>query len=291
MTRKRKADEGASESVSQHEEHGAASARGNGWADLPAGPRVIASLSATGILGASLPLNEHVEGREHHTGQVDMPRESHLEPQTSAMKLLSLLDPAAQHVSLIEHYLDAGALSAVPSNTIMAAIPAIYELVNEIKAGNSADILRRLSQNGQRELKLDSCQSSSAFRKSSTGHQIRWEFMGVIFSLSGISALLYPSQTALLCPAKEHAARMIWASNACIDMSAEAGNPSLLTIWLLCENINLLSMTYGEASKHPVRGHHWHNFTTDCTQVTSHGVALVIWRARYHTLILTESCH
>ena len=172
------------------------------------------------------------------------------EPESPNSRLLNLLKPVSQHSALIEYYLEAGAMSATPSRIIMAAMPALQKLGEELTGSKGyAVVLDRLARNAKVDADFTSHLDPLHFLQSCTYEDLRWEFIGIIFSLSGISALLFPSQIAFRDPAREHAARMLWASNYCIDVIIDAGSESLLTVWLLCENLNLLTMHYGEASK------------------------------------------
>lgn len=173
----------------------------------------------------------------------DMPASESLE-----LKVLDLLVATSQHSALIKCYLAAGAISAVPSNMIEASLLALKSLGNELTTSSHAVALERLAQNSQHELKFASQPDPADFCQVCTGDELRWEYIGVILTLSGISALLFPSQAALLISAREHAAQMLWASNWCLDTITREGSENILTGWLLCENLNLLTMQYGEAS-------------------------------------------
>lgn len=89
-----------------------------------------------------------------------------------------------------------------------------------------------------------------------TGANLRWEFIGIIFSCAGLGALSGKASQRKLFKIKDQeqmtadaiAEEMTAASNACIEICKQHENVNDLMIWLYISHFTLASDVYGETS-------------------------------------------
>jgi hypothetical protein len=109
--------------------------------------------------------------------------------------------------------------------------------------------------NTLRPLRIDSSLSPRDYTSLFIGHNLRWEILGIIFTLTGVSALNLPARSPLLAETKarfnskaDFAYQMINASNRCLGFCDQFGNVNNLLVWLMYKNLLLLTMVHGDSS-------------------------------------------
>ncbi|KAF2716129.1 hypothetical protein K431DRAFT_236072 [Polychaeton citri CBS 116435] len=110
-----------------------------------------------------------------------------------------------------------------------------------------------IAKNTQQPFQIHSKQTASDFLALSTGMNLRWEFMGLIFAMAGRTAMAEPLDGAHIalprgCTALTFAHRMTECSNACISLNRQQATSSDVFIWCLYENLILLTLQHGESS-------------------------------------------
>jgi hypothetical protein len=175
--------------------------------------------------------------------------------ETDAASIFDAIIPFARHERLIRHYLDKGAITAVPGFLIADCISSVTDLQPELASSVNRyrTVTKRITQTTRQPLDSTTPLTLAAFQSLCTAQSIRWDHIGVLLALSGLSALLFQYQPAFQEPGQiscgQHAAKMVKLSNACVAMSLRCGSPTIFTVWMAVENLNLMSMQYGEASE------------------------------------------
>lgn len=171
---------------------------------------------------------------------------------------LSRLHPFVTILALAERYLNNSQVTAMrPIAT--AGLSALGEtLEGERRAGRDASALsRHISAATCRPLELPADVSARDFHKLFTGDNLRWEFIGLVFTWAGLSVSWSPPSPTeplfaqIAAPGNdwnEFAAIMMDCSNACISFCQESGPANDLLIWLLYENLVLLTLIHGDSS-------------------------------------------
>lgn len=185
----------------------------------------------------------------------------HFSLQSQLLKLLSAFD---LYERLIENYYQRGLFTIIPAPLILNALRfARKYLENNEDTTNpkQRNLYRKICQNTAKPLQISATATAEEFYQSFTGENLRWEFVGVIFALAGLSvinithdsedlALRFGDGEAL--SVESFSAQMVAASNEAIEMSRQHDKVNDIMIWLEYTHCVLISMVLDETCTVPV---------------------------------------
>ena len=176
-------------------------------------------------------------------------------------KLLSLLHPFSFYQELIHSYFLASHTFTIAQPLILGALPQVKNDIagRESRAdgdtGNDSLSLE-IFENTARPLTVPASMAATDFHTLFTGQNLRWDFIGLIFTLAGRFALVQPSNSTISIGHEgEEVGRdtfvqqMMMASSTCITLTRRTGMVNDILLWLLYYNLVFTTMQYGDSSR------------------------------------------
>lgn len=124
--------------------------------------------------------------------------------------------------------------------------------------------IARITENTVQALRLDVNASEDEIIAACTGEKQRWESIGIVIAMMGISVMLSSeSRTTSMAASLDHVDRdilvktVVEASNACATLLDTLGAINELVAWHHLENAALCRMYYGEFRRPPVPMSNW----------------------------------
>ncbi|WEW60457.1 hypothetical protein PRK78_005943 [Emydomyces testavorans] len=187
----------------------------------------------------------------------------HLSLQSQLLKLLSAFD---LYERLIEDYYKRGLFTIIPAPLILDALRFARTYLENEDTSNSKqkNLYRKISQNTAKPLQISPTATAEEFCQSFTAENLRWEFIGVIFALAGLSLMSALTQACdklalrfgdgeVLSETK-FAAQMLAASNDVIEICRQHDKVNDIMIWLEYTHCVLNSTVLDETSHLVYRG-------------------------------------
>ena len=205
--------------------------------------------------------------------------ENHTDPASSSTRRSSLEDTAMAPVriqrgatllaslndlSLIERLADRWcrvrqALGA-PKPLIRAAILSLrasYEAaLSTARVQDLTEISNRICLNSQQPYRIGPATTVSEYIESFVGQNLRWEILGILFSVAGASAMTLSDQDKSivgrdnnLIDRKSFVSQMMSNSDDVLSFCDHYRQPNDLMLWLMFENFSLVTLHHGDSSK------------------------------------------
>lgn len=177
-----------------------------------------------------------------------------------ASELIRLLSSLDLYIELIKGYYAFEVFTIVPARLILDALQytKIYlESNGWLDKSRQEDLYAKITENTASPLPTTAT-TPEDFYSSYSGENLRWEFVGIVFSLAGVGVVCFPvPRDSVLClnsgeqlNTEEFTAEMATASNACVQLSKRYDNINDLMIWLQCSNTGLSADVFGETSNY-----------------------------------------
>ena len=177
-----------------------------------------------------------------------------------ASRLIRLLSGLDFYIELVTSYYALGEFTVVPARLIIDPLryTKIYlESTGWLEQSRHEDLYYKITKNTTTSLPTTAT-TPEEFYSLYSGENLRWEFVGLIFSLAAFGMECYPARDPVLCldngeqlSMEAFTAEMAVASNACLQLSKQYDNVNDLMIWLQCSNTGLAADVFGETSIKP----------------------------------------
>ncbi|EEP82022.1 predicted protein [Uncinocarpus reesii 1704] len=187
----------------------------------------------------------------------------HLSLQSQLFRLLSAFDLFEK---LIEIYYEPGLFTVIPAPLILDALRFTRKHLEgeDLSNPKQKNLYRKISQNTAKPLQVSDTATAEEFYQSFTGENLRWEFIGVIFVMAGlsvVSGLNPPVDNPTIrfgdgepLTKQSFATQMVAASNDIIEICRQHEKINDLMIWLEHTHCVLTSMVLDETSYIVYRG-------------------------------------
>lgn len=142
------------------------------------------------------------------------------------------------------------------------ALSNIRDVFNAFSAEETESRLREFSsqifRNSSRPLKCHQSMTVEEYSASFSGQNCRWEIIGLLFAISGISLMTLADNDPLVAdfPAKSGAkdrlmTQICEASSLCIGFCDHAASPNEILAWAQNTDVMLRTQQYGDSSRLP----------------------------------------
>ncbi|WEW61339.1 hypothetical protein PRK78_006829 [Emydomyces testavorans] len=152
-------------------------------------------------------------------------------------ELLELLREFSLFEKLIDVYWEVSEPSVIARPLIASALPHVRAYLEEyMKTGNYLALLQKVSDNITRPWRVPESMTATEFYTLFAGESLRWEFIGTIFAISGLAALLVSQQHPIFAEKGgefEQASfvrDMVAASNNCVAICQRRGDSDYI-VW------------------------------------------------------------
>ncbi|EGD87653.1 hypothetical protein H112_04119 [Trichophyton rubrum D6] len=176
------------------------------------------------------------------------------------INLARLLSAFELYEKLIISFYERCNLTIIPMQLIIAPIRttrAYFDAGGWLQKSRQRELYAKITQNTARPLQVTGTPSLEGFCSLFSGENIRWEFVGVIFSLAGLSAISDHLLTATPYPPEDEvpnreafAKEMAAACNSCSQLCKRYDNCNDIMVWLQYTYAVLSSDVLGETSHH-----------------------------------------
>ncbi|OJJ33437.1 hypothetical protein ASPWEDRAFT_185815 [Aspergillus wentii DTO 134E9] len=156
---------------------------------------------------------------------------------------------------LIRGYYSRSYFTVIPYPLIFETVSRARQYLQDSQSDeNHAAIAAKITQNSKKPFQISPQTTLDEFYNLFTGHSLRWEFIGVIFSLGGFGALINPSHMISIngdrTKAHAFAAEMHTASSACLEICERQPSMNDIIIWLRSSHMILATDLMGDIN-HP----------------------------------------
>jgi hypothetical protein len=161
-----------------------------------------------------------------------------------------------QHVSIIQSLADTYIRTSQVSPTATLIPMKTVETLHHLAGGDVHALAQKITRNTHKPLQVPPGMHASTFSTLFTGDNLRWEFLGLVFSWAGLSLsmCLLNGKGSATTPdgtSKTSFSQLLTAcSDACITLCRQNSHTNDLLSWCLYENLILLTFQHGEASEH-----------------------------------------
>lgn len=161
------------------------------------------------------------------------------------------------HEQLILQYYERSNFTVIPAPLILQALTLAKQFVKprDITLPD-LELAQKVSENSKMPMHVNASTTFEEFVFLFSGQNCRWEFIGLIFALSGFSAIFLPERNPYKArpqgrPRKGgvFASDMLSASDACIATCAKFSTLNEILIWLRYSHAVLASHVLGDMSK------------------------------------------
>ena len=179
--------------------------------------------------------------------------------ERGARILVSLND-----LSLIERLADRWYLTRQGLGTPIPLVRAIIRALKASHEGDSSDtreldlmdLSSRICLSSRRPLKVAYSTAASDYIGLFVGQNLRWETLGILFSIAGASAMTLSDQEKSIfvhddrsIDRKSFASQMMVNSDDVLSFCEHYRQPNDLMLWLMFENFTLVTLHHGDSSK------------------------------------------
>lgn len=176
-----------------------------------------------------------------------------------ASQLIRLLCSLDLYIELITAYYAFEVFTIVPARLLLDPLrhtKAYLESNGLFDESRQEDLYAKITKNTGAPLPTTATTPEEFYSLYST-ENVRWEFIGIIFSLAGVGAVCFPASGSMprlhngeQLNVEAFVAEMAVASNACAQLSKRYDNINDLMIWLQASNTGLSADVFGETSKY-----------------------------------------
>lgn len=159
------------------------------------------------------------------------------------------------HEQLILQYYERSNFTVIPAPLILQALAWTKQFIT-LQDLPGLELAQKVSVNSKMPMRVNTLTSFEEFVALFSGSNCRWEFIGLIFALSGFSAIFLPETNPDKArpegkPSKGgvFASDMLSASDTCITFCARFSIPNEILIWLRYSHAVLASHILGDMSK------------------------------------------
>jgi hypothetical protein len=148
----------------------------------------------------------------------------------------------------------------LPAPFFRLSLASVKSTLDGLKFENSNDPLRdlvvKVFQDTFKPMKLFTTVPAKEYYKTFTGENLRWEFIGLLLTLAGISLKYEPGENLILIgdgvsvTRKDFKAQLLEASSMCITFCEPCKAVNYTALWLLLENAKLSTLVYGDMSEY-----------------------------------------
>lgn len=172
---------------------------------------------------------------------------------------------------LVEGYYTSGGISALPASTVLAAIDNVRASVLDSSSidGSFRSLDRGQLSTATRRQIMPLPETQTDLEILLTGHNTRWETIGIILSVAGLAVLRNreaAEKDVAVASSSSTARSLLRASNTSVDICLRQGDVNEFTTCLLCENLSLLTHYYGSASEFSMNSSHIKTRLTSASQ-------------------------
>ena len=146
-------------------------------------------------------------------------------------------------------------------------IPLVRAIIQALKVSHETalsnarehdlmEISRKICHNSQQPLKVHASATASSYVELSVGQNLRWEPLGILFSIAGASAMTLLDQDKSITgrddrviDRKSFASQMMSNSDDVLSFCDHYRQPNDLMLWLMFENFTLVTLHQGDSSK------------------------------------------
>ncbi|KAI9736989.1 MAG: hypothetical protein M1834_000578 [Cirrosporium novae-zelandiae] len=192
---------------------------------------------------------------------------THITPGTirGGARILAYLSDLKFHEDLINSFYALSQTMIVPKPFMKAAFASIQNMHELALRDSTGTTFYRWSEaicrNSVQPFEVNEGTTVQEFIASFTGQNLRWEIMGMIFTLSGLVMTTFIDRNKLPIKGepqgldrKKFITQMEGAAEFCIHFSQSVGSVNDLLVWLLYEHFVLLSMFHGDSDYRTWRG-------------------------------------
>ena len=184
----------------------------------------------------------------------DNPRPDYIQLEYST-RLIKLMQPFSAIENLVCQHYDASQVLTVAAPLVLGSLPHVKATLDQ-KDADIEVIARTLNENTLRPFVIDASITATNFYELFTGQNLRWEYIGFLFTCAGRSAMTRQANSphfANACGAiidrKTFVHDMMMASRTCVALCRQNGAVvNDILVWLLYENLIFSSMYYGDSS-------------------------------------------
>ncbi|KAG2003911.1 hypothetical protein GB937_009274 [Aspergillus fischeri] len=173
-------------------------------------------------------------------------------------RLIRLVSAAAFHYEQIAWYYEGGRFTIIPAPLILGPLADLKEYV-QVESwdgiSNWESLHKAISAASAIPLLVDTTTTLDDFRMMVSGKRLRWEFVGLMLALAGISVQgRYPSHHVLELRNGEQmdvetfTKDMVLACNACLELCSRYGQANDVVVWMRYMHIFLGTEVLGETS-------------------------------------------
>ncbi|KAE8392952.1 hypothetical protein BDV23DRAFT_170597 [Aspergillus alliaceus] len=165
--------------------------------------------------------------------------------------LLNLLSSPSEYRSLVIRYYGCGLFLIIPPGLILDPLSKTQSYLerwkNSTGGAEEKTLFEELTRNSCKRLQTSTVNTTvEEFCGSFSGPSLRWEFVGIIFALSGLASA-YP-EAGKPYKSGDFAMEMFAASKICMEICEQYNQLNDLTIWLRYVTVVLASNLFGDTS-------------------------------------------
>lgn len=167
------------------------------------------------------------------------------------------------HELLVKEFYERSYFTAIPAPLILHALSRTLQFLQGAETSENSQyqsmysgFVSKITTNSETPIQMSATTTFEGFLELFSGASCRWEFVGLIFAISGFSAVNFPDQISSRFPSESKrlkggtfAAEMLAASNACIEICEGHSNVNDVLVWLRYSHGVLASHILGDMSR------------------------------------------
>ncbi|PLB51347.1 hypothetical protein P170DRAFT_356191 [Aspergillus steynii IBT 23096] len=173
-------------------------------------------------------------------------------------RLVQLLRPLATYEELLIQKYDECRFTVIPEPLVLRPLRLLRAQVEDRRWFDDEEALASMITRNTAEKSIDITPNMTAdeFYATFTGDNLRWEFVGLIFTLAGLAATTAWNQHQTFLEDRDRdafAEEMAAASNACIEICNQYDNVNDLVVWLYYTHFSLAADAMEDLSHYVYR--------------------------------------
>lgn len=177
-------------------------------------------------------------------------------PASTTGRLVRLLRSMGMYEELITQKYKESRFTVIPEPLALAPLRLLRsQMVNEGWLDDEEALASMITRNtAEKPIDITPNMTADEFYATFTGGNLRWEFVGIIFTLAGVATTTEWFQSPLFVNERDKDAfteEMAAAGNACIDLCNQYDNVNDLVIWLYYTHFTLVADSLEELSTSP----------------------------------------
>lgn len=184
----------------------------------------------------------------------DNPQLDYIQLEYSS-RLIKFMQPFSAIENLVRQHYKASQVLTVAAPLVLGSLPHIKAMVDQ-KDADIEVIARTVNENTLRPFVIDASITATNFYDLFTGQNLRWEYIGFLFTCAGRWAMTgqadspkFTNAYGVIIDRKTFVHEMMMASRTCVALCRQNGAVvNDVLVWLLYENLIFSSMYYGDSS-------------------------------------------